>query len=144
MRSARSYSIVDHELYHGGYLHRLNHQAMALYLFLAVVGDRDGRSFYAEASIRESLRLSAAQLTAARSILLDEALIEYPKPHWWVRTLTPQARPARLAPPGGAAQAQAGCRALREAPQGQEPADPIAAKCRLRQILHALGSGRPR
>jgi len=51
MRQAKSYSIIDHYLLHGGYLHRLSHEAMVLYLFLALVGDKSGRSFYADATI---------------------------------------------------------------------------------------------
>jgi hypothetical protein len=71
MRSARSYSIVDHALYHGGYLHRLSHEAMALYLFLLVVGDRDGRSFYGEATLGEILRLGPAALAGAAARAVD-------------------------------------------------------------------------
>jgi hypothetical protein len=143
MRSARSYSIVDHRLYHGGYLHRLSHEAMGLYLFLAVVGDRDGRSFYGEASIREILRLSATQLTAARSTLLAEGLIEYRKPYWWVRSLAPQTRSTMPALLGAATQEQDRHGALREASPVQEPVDRVAAQCRLREILDALGSRGP-
>jgi len=58
MRWARSYSIIDHQILHGRYLHRLTHEALALYLFLVVVGDRQGRSFYADRSTTEILRLS--------------------------------------------------------------------------------------
>lgn len=133
MRTARSYSIVDHELYHGGYLHRLSHEAMGLYLFLAVVGDRDGRSFYGEASIREILRLSATAFTAARSALLDEGLIECRAHYWWVRSLT---RPARSAP-----RAVSRREASDEGPP-EMPADPEMAKARLGAILAALGRRR--
>ena len=52
MRWAKSYSIVDHGLLHGGYFHRLSHEAPSLYLFLVVVGDRDGKSYYFCVAIR--------------------------------------------------------------------------------------------
>lgn len=87
MRWAKSYSIVDHELLHGGYLHRLTHEAMILYLFLVVVGDREGRSFYAHDTIMEILRLSKTQLAGARAQLIQEGLIEYRRPYWWVKTI---------------------------------------------------------
>jgi hypothetical protein len=95
MRWAKSYSIVDHQLLHGGYLHRLSQAAMSLYLFLVVVGDRQGRSFYSEVSIMEILRLPEEAFTAARLQLLQEGLIDYRRPHWWVKTLTQQPRASR-------------------------------------------------
>ena len=87
MRWAKSYSIIDHEILHGGYLHRLSHGAMILYLFLAVVGNREGRSFYADSTIMEILRLSDRQLTNARMQLTKEGLIDYKRPYWWVKNI---------------------------------------------------------
>jgi len=87
MRRAKSYSIVDHEILHGGYLRRLSHDAMVLYLFLVVVGDREGRSFYREDTIQEILRLTERQLISARAQLTTEGLIQYRRPYWWVTTI---------------------------------------------------------
>jgi hypothetical protein len=98
MRWAKSYSIVDHLLLHGGYLRRLSVSAMSLYLFLVVVGDRDGRSFYSEVNIMEILRLPEEELAAARLQLMEEGLIDYQRPHWWVKTLEQQRRPGRPSP----------------------------------------------
>jgi len=88
MRWARSYSIIDHQILQGGYLHRLSHEAMILYLFLVVVGDRQGRSFYSDQSIMEILRLSGPKLAHAREELISEALIRYRRPYWEVKNLT--------------------------------------------------------
>jgi len=137
MRTARSYSIVDHQLYHGGYLHRLSHEAMALYLFLAVVGDREGRSFYGEASLCEILRLTSAELNASRAALLGEGLIDYRKPYWWVRSLERRPMPASLAPPPGACRDSARDPA-EDNPRAQVPVDREAHKQHLREILAAL------
>ena len=60
---------------------------MILYLFLVVVGDREGRSFYAETTMMEILRLSGGELDDARSQLIKEGLIEYRRPYWWVRDI---------------------------------------------------------
>lgn len=87
MRWARSYSIVDHELLHGKYFHRLSHEALSLYLFFVVVGDREGRSFYGERSISEILRFSAEQFRHAREQLLNLGLIRSGGPYVWVRNL---------------------------------------------------------
>jgi len=88
MRWAKSYSIIDHQLLHGGYMQRLSQQAMSLYLFLVVVGDRAGRSFYSDASIMGILRLSEDRLEMARHMLIREGLIDYRSPYWWVKSLS--------------------------------------------------------
>ena len=87
-RWAKSYSIVDHGLLHGGHLHRLSHQAMALYLFLVVVGDPEGRSFYAEQTIVDILRLTPPEWRYSLKELIESNLIEYRRPYFWVKNLT--------------------------------------------------------
>lgn len=87
MRSAKSYSIVDHGLLHGGYFHRLSHQALALYLFLVVVGDREGKSFYAEQTIMEILRFTISEWKYSLEELIESGLIEYRRPYFWVKSL---------------------------------------------------------
>jgi hypothetical protein len=87
MRRARSYSIVDHQLLQGGFFQRLSHEALALYLFFIVVGDRDGKSFYAERTIMGKLRLSAPVFTSALKSLIQEKLVDYRRPNFWVRNL---------------------------------------------------------
>src|SRR4030042_5057083 len=90
MRWAQSYSIIDHQIFQGRYLHRLSHESMILYLFLGVVGDRQGRSFYADRSITEILRLSGPQLAQARQELISEGLVSYRRPYWELKNLTPR------------------------------------------------------
>lgn len=68
---------------------------MSLYLFLLVVGDREGRSFYSEVSIMEILRLPKEALAVARTQLMEEGLIDYQRPHWLVKALEPQQRAVR-------------------------------------------------
>jgi hypothetical protein len=87
MRQAKSYSIVDHQLLHARHLHRLSHQALALYLFFIVVGDREGRSFYSASSIVGILRFSAAEYAAARTALEQASLIELRRPYVFVKNL---------------------------------------------------------
>lgn len=87
MRWAKSYSIIDHQILHGGYLHRLSHEAMILYLFLVVVADRQGRSFYSDVSIMGILRLDDRQIDNAREQLIREGLIDYRRPYWHVKNL---------------------------------------------------------
>lgn len=91
MRWARSYSIIDHQILHGRYLHRLSHASMILYLFLVVVGDPQGRSFDSDRSIMEILRLSGPKLHHAREELISEGLVSYKRPYWEVKNI-PQRR----------------------------------------------------
>lgn len=95
MRWAKSYSIVDHQILHGGYFQKLPHEALVLYLFLIVVGDKNGRNFYADATIGAILRLTPHQLDDARSELIRSNLIDYRRPYWWVKTIEgpPHERP---------------------------------------------------
>lgn len=96
MRQAKSYSIVDHALLRSGYLARMSQNALALYLFLIVVGDKNGRSFYSNRSIGGILRLSPPELATARAKLVSAGLIEYHAPNWWVKSLS---SPASVLPP---------------------------------------------
>ena len=61
---------------------------MILYLFLVVVGDRQGRSFYSDRSIIEILRLSGPALHHAREELISEALVSYKRPYWEVKNIS--------------------------------------------------------
>jgi len=64
---------------------------MILYLFLVVVGDRQGRSFYSDRSVTEILRLSVSALNHAREELISEGLISYRRPYWELKDI-PQRR----------------------------------------------------
>lgn len=88
VRWAKSYSIIDHEFLHQGYFKSLSLEAMALYFFLVVVGDRDGRSYYAERSIADSLRLSPEKFQRALSDLMLLGLIDFRRPYFWVKNLS--------------------------------------------------------
>ena len=87
MRWAHSYSIIDHQLLHAGHLARLSHEALSLYLFLVVVGDRDGRSFYGQERVCSVLRLNGRRYNEARRELLNARLIAERGPYTWVLNL---------------------------------------------------------
>ena len=73
---------------------RLSHEAIVLYFFLAAVSDKDGLSFYGDASIALRLRLSEAAVGAARDELVAADLVAYQAPLAQVLSL-PQACGAR-------------------------------------------------
>jgi hypothetical protein len=59
---------------------RLRHEAIVLYFFLAAVSDKDGLSFYSDASIAVRLRMTEAAVVAARDELVREDLVAYRAP----------------------------------------------------------------
>ena len=75
---------------------RLSHEAIVLYFFLAAVSDKDGLSFYGNATIALRLRMSETVVVRAREELLASDLVAYrhrwskfspcPKPAWSVAT----------------------------------------------------------
>ena len=69
---------------------RLSHEAILLYFFLAAVSDKDGLSFYREATIAVRLRTSEAAVVRARDELVATDLVAYREPLVQVLSL-PQA-----------------------------------------------------
>jgi hypothetical protein len=59
---------------------RLSQEAILLYFFLAAVSDKDGLSFYREATIAVRLRTSEAAVVRARDELVAMDLVAYRAP----------------------------------------------------------------
>jgi len=59
---------------------RLSHEAILLYFFLAAVSDKDGLSFYGDASIAVRLRMAEPLVVRARDELVTEGLVSYRAP----------------------------------------------------------------
>lgn len=78
------FSWLDQRLVQKGYIDRLSHRAMGLYLFLATVGDVNGVSFYSDKTLQKRLTLSQETLLAARQLLVRERLLAYQKPFYQV------------------------------------------------------------
>jgi len=62
------------------YAPRLSRDGVLLYFFLAAVSDRDGLSFYREATIAVRLRISEAAVVRARDELVAMDLVAYRAP----------------------------------------------------------------
>jgi hypothetical protein len=86
-RWARSYGIVDHQLLHGRYLHRMSPETMSLYLFLCVVSDSQGKSFYGERTVMDILRLNAVSFQRALGELKQLSLVDYRRPYFRLSNL---------------------------------------------------------
>jgi hypothetical protein len=74
---------------------RLSHEAIVLYLFLAAVSDRNGLSFYSDASVGVRLRISEPAIVRARDELVREDLVAYRSPLTQVLSLPESQRVQR-------------------------------------------------
>lgn len=98
VRSARKlprrYGIIDQRIVSEGYLKRLPAEAVSLYVFLCVVADRAGRSWYSDGRLVQQIR--TASLAGARRHLVEAGLIVWEPPVYTVlevpqaEAMTPQ------------------------------------------------------
>jgi hypothetical protein len=72
-----SFAWIDHRLLRDGYLPIMTREDQVLYLFLILVTDRHGVSFYRKERICDTLSLSFQQFDVARDRLIDLNLIAY-------------------------------------------------------------------
>ena len=73
----KSFAWIDHRLLRNGYLAAMTHQDQSLYLFLVLVADRHGVSFYRKEKICDALGLDWVQFEVARDRLIDLELIAF-------------------------------------------------------------------
>jgi len=88
------FSWIDHRLVRDNHIHGRSAEALALYLFLVTVADRQGLSYYADKTICRLLPLDERSLAGARQELITAGLIAYQRPLYQVLALdAPPARP---------------------------------------------------
>lgn len=92
-----SFSWIDHRFITGGFLHDLSTIEILLYLFLVVVSDRNGLSFYYDDRMASLLKIDLASLGKAREGLILRSLIAYEPPLYQVLSLP--VRPVQLPSP---------------------------------------------
>lgn len=86
-RVPKQFSWIDQRLVRHGYTRRVSPTSLALYLFLIVVGDSEGLSFYGDSSIAEHLAFPLQSVVTAREELLAAKLIAYRAPLYQVLSL---------------------------------------------------------
>ena len=74
-RISGSFSWLDHQLLHRGFLKRMEPDDMLLYFFLVLVGDKNGVSFYSYDRILDILKMTLDQFITARNRLVNMSLI---------------------------------------------------------------------
>jgi hypothetical protein len=83
------FSWVDHRLVRDNHLQRCHTSALALYLFLITVADKDGLSYYRGRTICAMLRWERYQLESARRELVAHDLLAYQAPFYQLLDLAP-------------------------------------------------------
>jgi hypothetical protein len=72
-----SFAWIDHRLIRNGFLEVMTHQDMVLYLFLVLVADKKGVSFYRKEKICEAVSLDYSQFEIAKDHLTNMNLIAF-------------------------------------------------------------------
>jgi hypothetical protein len=72
-----SFAWIDHRLLRNGYLQVMTHEDLALYLFLVLVADRKGVSFYRKEKICDAVSLDFRQFEVAKDRLVGLKLIAF-------------------------------------------------------------------
>jgi hypothetical protein len=72
-----SFAWIDHCLVRNSYLQVMTHSDIALYLFLILVADKNGVSFYRKEKICETVLLDFSQFEIARDRLINMKLVAF-------------------------------------------------------------------
>jgi hypothetical protein len=72
-----SFAFIAHRFLRDGFWDALNHHQLLLYLFLVVVADRNGLSYYSYDKICALLKISVDDYITARDSLIEKDLIAF-------------------------------------------------------------------
>jgi len=86
-RIPEQFSWVDQRLVRDHHIELVSHEAAALYLFLVIVADYQGLSYYADPTIGARLNMNTAMLAKAREDLTRAGLVAYKEPLYQVLAL---------------------------------------------------------
>ena len=86
-RIPEGFGWVDHRLVQEGYLRSISTDALALYLVLITVADRDGLSYYGDNLLCAMLGWSRGRLEKARENLIESDILGWSKPIYQVLEL---------------------------------------------------------
>ena len=92
-----SFAFIEHRFLRDGFWDALNHHQLLLYLFLVVVADRNGLSYYSYDKICTLLKISVDDYILARDALIDEDLIAFDSSLFQVLSLPQKSRSSSTA-----------------------------------------------
>jgi hypothetical protein len=93
-----SFAFIEHRFLRDGFFESLTHHELLLYLFLVLVADRGGLSYYSYDKICTLMRLSVDDYICARNALIQKELIAFDGHLYQVLSL-PEKDLAQRAPP---------------------------------------------
>jgi hypothetical protein len=93
-----SFAFIEHRFLRDGFFEILTHHELVLYLFLVLVADRKGLSYYSYDKICTLLRLSLNEYIYARDALIQKDLIAFDG-HLYQVLCLPQNSIVQRAPP---------------------------------------------
>ena len=96
-RIVGSFAFIEHRFLRGGFFSVLTHHELLLYVFLILVGDRNGLSYYSYDKICILLRITIDDYIIARDGLIGKDLIAFNGHLFQVLSL-PDQSPQDLAP----------------------------------------------
>lgn len=76
-RISGSFAFIEHRFVQHGFWESLDHHELLLYLFLVIVADRNGLSYYGYDRICTMLRMSVDEYLLARNTLIEKDLIAF-------------------------------------------------------------------
>jgi Helix-turn-helix domain len=76
-RIAGSFAFIEHRFLRNGFFATLTHYELLLYLFLVLVADRNGLSYYSYDKICTLLSISVDEYIFARDALIEKDLIAF-------------------------------------------------------------------
>jgi|TARA_Y100000310_G_scaffold341541_1_gene441006 hypothetical protein len=89
-RLPKQFSWIDQRLISDDHLRNCEPLALALYLFLVIVGDHQGLSYYADTTIANHIGFDQRALQHTRQQLIQQQLIAYQPPLYQVLALPDQ------------------------------------------------------
>jgi len=72
-----SFAFIEHRFLRQGFWSSLSHHELLLYLFLVIVADRNGLSYYCYDKICSLLQISVDEYILARDLLIEKDLIAF-------------------------------------------------------------------
>lgn len=93
-----SFAWISHRFIRGGFFASLCHDELVLYLFLVLVGDRQGLSYYSFDKICTLTGMDIDNYIAARNALIDKELIAFDGSLFQVLSLPAQVHSAPASP----------------------------------------------
>lgn len=76
-RITGSFAFIEHRFLRDGFFQSITHHELLLYLFLVLVADRSGLSYYSYDKICTLLRLCVDEYLVARNALIEKDLIAF-------------------------------------------------------------------